>query len=93
MVYIEYFLILISTFTGCVFISAYASLVGIPKAITSFAIRLKICLITARIEKYKSIIKKKKKKHDKILSLDKFKALIYSNISQVVFLLINNVPK
>ena len=92
MVYIEHFLILISTFTGCVFISAYTSLVGIPKAITSFAIRLKICLITARIEKYKSIIKKKKK-HDKILSLDKFKALIYSNISHVVFLLINNVPK
>ena len=63
--YIEHFLILVSTITVCVFIFAFASLIGIPIGITSFAIGLKICAITAGIKKYKSIIKKKKKKHDK----------------------------
>ena len=65
--YIEHFLILGSTTTGCVSISAFASSVGIPIGITSSAIGLKICAITAGIKKYKSIIKKKKKKHDKIV--------------------------
>ena len=65
--YIEHFLILGSTATGCVSISAFASSVGIPIGITSSAIGLKICAITAGIKKYKSIIKKKKKKHDKIV--------------------------
>ena len=64
--YIEHFLILASTITGCISISAFASLIGIPIGITSSAIGLKICAITARIKKYKSMIIKKKKKHDKI---------------------------
>ena len=41
--------------------------------ITSSAIGLKICAITPGIKKYKSIIKKKKKKHDKIVLLIKSK--------------------
>ena len=40
--YIEQFLILASKITGCVSISAFASLVGIPIGITSSAIVLKI---------------------------------------------------
>ena len=48
--YIEHFLILASTITGCVSISAFASLVGIPIGITSSAIGLKICAITAGIK-------------------------------------------
>ena len=60
--------ILISTVTECVSISAFASLVGIPIGITSSATALEICVITAEIKKYKSITKKKKKKHDKIVS-------------------------
>ena len=64
--YIKHFLILASTIIGCVSISAFAFLVGIPIGITSSAIGLKICAITAGIEKYKSIIKKKKN-HDKIV--------------------------
>ena len=56
--YIEHFLILASTITGCVFIYAFASLVGIPTGITSSVNELKNCAITARIKKYKSIIKK-----------------------------------
>ena len=59
--YIEHFLILASTITGCISISAFASLIGIPIGITSSAIGLKICAITAGIKKYKSLIKKKKK--------------------------------
>ena len=47
--------------------SAFASLGGIPIGIMSSAIRLKICLIIAAIKIYKSIIKKKKKKHNKIV--------------------------
>ena len=96
-------LILISTVTGCVSISAIDSLVGIPLGITSSAIGLKICVITARIKNYKSIIKKKKKKHDKIIlsaqsklnSIDALisKSLIDSNISHDEFVLINNVLK
>ena len=101
--YIEHFLILASTISGCVSISAFASLVGIPIGITSSAIRLKICAITAGIKKYNSIIEKKKKKHDKIVMLPKSnlnsievlvsKALIDSVISHDEFVLINNVQK
>ena len=57
--YIEHFLILGSTVTVCVSISVFASLVGIAIGITSSAIGLKICAITAAIKKCKSIIKKK----------------------------------
>ena len=39
--FIEHFLILASTFTGLVSICSFASLVGIPTGITSFAIGLK----------------------------------------------------
>ena len=59
--YIEHFLILASRITGCVSISAFALLVGIPIGITSSAIGLKICAITAGIKNYKSIIKKRKR--------------------------------
>ena len=48
--YIEHFLILGSTITGCVSISVFASLVGIPLGITSSAIRLKVCTITAAMK-------------------------------------------
>ena len=41
--YIEHSLISIFTITGCVPISAFASLVGIPIGISSSAIGLKIC--------------------------------------------------
>ena len=45
--YIDHSLIAISTITECVSVSAFASLVGIPIGITSSAIGLKICVITA----------------------------------------------
>ena len=71
--YIEHFLILTSTITGCVSCSAFPSLTDIPIRITIFAIGLKICAITARIKKYKSKINKKKKKHDETVLLAKSK--------------------
>ena len=37
----------------------------------SSTVGIKICAITAGVKKYKSIIKKKKKKHDKIALLAK----------------------
>ena len=58
---------------GCISISAFPSLVGILIRITSSALGLKICAIAAGIKKYKSIIKKNKKKQDKILLLAKTK--------------------
>ena len=70
---LEYLLILVSTVTGCISISAFASLVYVPVSITSSVVGLNICAIIAGIKKYKSIIKKKKKKHDKILVLGKDK--------------------
>ena len=71
--HIEHFLILASTITGCISISDFASLVGIPIGIMISAIGLKICATTAAIKKYKSIIKKNKKKLDKIVLLAKSK--------------------
>ena len=59
--YTEHFLILASTITGCISVSAFASLIGIPVGIISSTIGLKICTIAAGIKKLKSIIKKKKK--------------------------------
>ena len=39
--YIEHFLILASTITGCISISAFSSLTGVPAGVTSSAIGLK----------------------------------------------------
>ena len=70
--YIDHLLIVTSKNTGCASISTFASLLfGI--VMTSFAIELKIFIITAGIKKYKSIIKKIKKKHNKIALLAKSK--------------------
>ena len=66
----DHLLIVISTITGCVFTSTFPSLVGILIGITSTAIELKICAITAGIKNYKSMIKKRKK-HDEIVLLAK----------------------
>ena len=64
--FFERFLIFISAISECVLIAAFASLVGIPVSITSSAVGLKICVLTAKIYM-------KKKKHDKILLLAKTK--------------------
>ena len=101
--YIEQLLILISTITGCVSILAFAFVVGMPIGITTSTIAVKICVITTGIKRYKSINKKKRKKHDKIVLLATFrlnsievlisKALTDSTISHDEFVLLNNKLK
>ena len=57
--YIEHLLIFISSITGYVSISVFASLVGISIRIASSAIGVNICVVTAGIKKYKSINEKR----------------------------------
>ena len=79
--YIEHFLFLASANTGCTSGSAFAFLIGIPIAITSSVIGLKIFAITAGIMQYKSIIKIKKYKHDRIVLLAKSKIKQHKNLN------------
>ena len=82
---------------------ASASLVGISSGIASFANRIKICTVTAVIKKYKTLIKKKTKRHNEIAFLAKpmlntvdiliSKALFDSCISHNKFVSIKNVLK
>ena len=70
--YVKHLLIIASTVSGCVSISAFTSLVCVPIGITSSAAGINICAITAGIEKYNSVMKKKKKKkHYKTVLLGK----------------------
>ena len=71
--YIVHFYILASVVVGCFSISAFSFLFSIPTGIASSAAGFKIYAITAGIKNYKSIIKKKKKNHDKIVFLAKTK--------------------
>ena len=99
--YVEHLLILASTVAGCIPISAFASFVYVPIGITSSTVGLKICAITAGIKKYKWIIKRKCKKHDKIVLFGKSKldtvevliskSLINWYISYDEFFSVNNV--
>ena len=77
--------------------------VGILLGTSSFTIELRICEIAAKNLKYKSIIKKNKKKLEKIALIAKSKlngkefliskALIDLNISHDEFILVNNLLK
>ena len=78
-------------------------MLGIPIEIMSSAVRLEISAIAAGNKKYKSIIKKEKRKHNKIALSAKFrlnriqvlisKTLTDSNISHDEFVLINEILK
>ena len=69
--YIEHFLVLASAVTGYISISAFASVLGIPIGITSSSIELSIFTIPAGVKMYQQIIKKKKKKHGKMILIAK----------------------
>ena len=71
--FIEKVLILASAVTEYASISALASLVGSFVPILSSALELKIWAQTAWTKTYKSITKKKIKRHDKIVLLSKTK--------------------
>ena len=80
-------------------IATFASWVGNTIGITSSAVGITICAVTAGIKKYMSIIKKKKEKHDKIVLLAKNKlnniefliywALVISYFSHYEFVSVN----
>ena len=67
----KHFLVFISAVNSCVAISIFTSLVSGSVGIVSSAVEIKIYEITAEIKSYKSIIKKLKKRHDKIVLLEK----------------------
>ena len=81
-------------------IFAFVSSVGIPNEITISEVGLKISAITVAIKRYKSIIIKRKKKHEKVVLLAKTKlnsievviskALTDSYISHDEFISVNN---
>ena len=75
--YIEHLFILASAVTGFVLTSAFASSYGIPIDIASPEVGLKFCTITAEIKQYKSIIKKIRKAHDKLVFLEKLSLIAF----------------
>ena len=80
--YFEHFIIFDSALSSCASTSVFASLIGVFVGIASSAVESKVCAITAEIRMYNSIIKKKKKKHDKMVLLAKTKL----NTSEVLVL-------
>ena len=94
-------LILNSTVTGCVSISAFASLIAVSVVITSSAVVTQICAINPGTKKCKSVIIKKGKKHEKLVLLGKdkldtlefliSKVLICSYASHDEFISVNNL--
>ena len=95
-------LIFVSSVTGRVSISSFASLVCVPVGVKSCSVvEAKICAITGGIQNYKEIIKKKKKKYDKTVLLGKgklniievliCKSLIDSYISHDELFSLNNL--
>lgn len=69
--YFENFLIFVSAVSGYVSVSAFGLLNVVPVGIRSFRLGLKIWALPAGIKNLKSIIKRKKKKFDKIVFLTK----------------------
>ena len=82
-------------------IASFASLVGALIGIASFAVGLKMRVITSGIKKYKPIINKKKTQHDRIVVLAKYKwntievliskAFIHSNTGHDNLVAVSNV--
>ena len=58
---IEHFLILASTATGCISISAFSSLICIHIGITNSVIGLKISAVTAAIKNIRQWLRKRKR--------------------------------
>ena len=88
--FIKHFLILVSVVTGCISISTFASLIGIPIGIRSCAIRLKICQYLRKRRRNMIIVLVAKTKLNSIKVLIS-KASIDSYIDHDKFVLVNNV--
>ena len=59
--YTQHFLLLASTITVCISIATFASLGDIPIVVTSSAVGLKTCAITAGTKTHKSIVKNRRR--------------------------------
>ena len=71
--YIDKILIVLSATSSGVSIISFTSIIGAPVGIASASFTLIFSLTTGIIKKLLSITRNKKKKHDKILMLDKSK--------------------
>ena len=71
--YIDKILIILSAIAGGVSIISFTSVVGAPVEITSASFTLIFSLTTGIIKKLLSITRNRKKRHNKILMLDKSK--------------------
>ena len=60
--YFGRFFVFVCVVSSCVSISAFASLVGVPVGVSSFAVRLKIYAITAEIKKLSVYYQQKEEK-------------------------------
>ena len=72
--YFGNFLVFVSAASGCVSVSAFASLVGVSVGISSSTVEIKICAITAGITRGQ-FSKKKRKKYDKVVLLAKLNTI------------------
>ena len=71
--YIDQALVVLSVTSGGVSIISFTSIVGAPVGIASAILTLFFSLTTGIVKKLLNITRNKKKKHDKILILDKSK--------------------
>ena len=67
--YFEHFLIFISAVSCYVSVSEFVSLVGVSVGLASSLVVVRTCAVPAGIKRYKSVIKKKRKKDNKIVLL------------------------
>ena len=79
--YIDKILIILSATTGGISIISFTTAIGAPVGIASASFTLIFSLITGIIKKLLNILRKKKKKHDKILMLAKSK---FNNIEILI---------
>ena len=86
--YTEHFLLLASTITVCISIATFASLGDIPIVVTSSAVGLKTCAITAGTKTYKSIVENRRRNNVEVLTS---KAFANSYISHDEFVSVSNV--
>ena len=86
MLTISYLLFLFSAASCCFSIFAFALLNGVPVDIASSEGGSKMHALIAEIKKYKSIIRKKRKKHNEIVFLTKYYLFYFWSLKQLITL-------
>ena len=62
--YFEHCFTFVTAISECVSVSAFALIVYVPVGFASSAVGIKVCEITVRIKKCKSVVKQKRQNHD-----------------------------